>query len=105
MTRRCSLCVVLCACPAAFAEVAPLSSYLSDVIAELQKEWPANRAVNILFHGHSVPAGYFKTPAVHSLEAYPHLVRAELARRFPHAVVNVIVTAKGGEDSVRGRAL
>lgn len=88
----------------ALAQVAPPASYLADVIGELRKDWPANRTVNIVFHGHSVPAGYFKTPEVRSLEAYPHLVRAELARRFPHAVVNVIVTAKGGEDSVRGAA-
>lgn len=81
---------------------APTSSYLTDVIAELEKSWPANRTVNLVFHGHSVPAGYFKTPEVRSLEAYPNLVRVELARRFPHATFNVIVTAMGGEDSVHG---
>jgi acyl-CoA thioesterase I len=83
---------------------APPSSYLAAVMAEMQKDWPANRTVNIVFHGHSVPAGYFKTPVVRSLEAYPHMVRAELARRFPHAMINVIVSAKGGEDSVPGAA-
>jgi len=36
-----------------------LNTYLKT---ELQKEWPKNRAMNIVFHGHSVPAGYFKTP-------------------------------------------
>jgi alpha-L-fucosidase len=86
------------------AAAASPASYLSPLLAELEKDWPANRTVNIVFHGHSVPAGYFKTPEVRSLEAYPHLVRAELARRFPHAVINVIVTAKGGEDSVSGAA-
>ena len=60
--------------------------------------------MNVVVHGHSVPAGYFKTPEVRSLEAYPHLLRVELARRYPRAVVNVIVTAKGGEDSVKGAA-
>lgn len=84
------------------AEVAPAPSYLSGLMVELEKAWPGNRTVNIVIHGHSVPAGYFKTPEVRSLEAYPHLVRAELARRFPQAVINVIVTAKGGEDSIRG---
>ena len=80
------------------------SGYLSPIIAELEKTWPANRVVNVVVHGHSVPAGYFKTPEVRSLEAYPHLLRVELARRYPRAVVNVIVTAKGGEDSVKGAA-
>jgi len=49
-----------------------------------------------------VPAGYFKTPEVRSLGSYPHLLRVELARRFPHAVINVIVTAIGGENSEKG---
>jgi len=91
--------------PAVFAyagEVARTESYLTSLVAELRKDWPGNRTVNIVFHGHSVPAGYFKTPEVRSLEAYPHLVREGLARLFPHAVMNVIVSAKGGEHSVDG---
>lgn len=40
------------------------SDYLSDIKTELQKEWPKNRTMNIVFYGHSVPAGYFKTPHV-----------------------------------------
>src|ERR1035438_8926749 len=38
-------------------------SYLADVCAELVKSWPTNRTVNLVCHGHSVPAGYAKTPA------------------------------------------
>jgi lysophospholipase L1-like esterase len=94
--------MALLAAGAGQTEVAPAPTYLSGLIAELEKAWPGNRTVNLVFHGHSVPAGYFKTPEVKSLEAYPHLVRVELARRFPHAVINVIVTAKGGEGSVSG---
>jgi len=67
-------------------------------------DFPKNRTVNIVCHGHSVPSGYFKTPEVHSLDAYPHLLRAGLAERFPHAVINVIVTGIGGETSDRGAA-
>lgn len=88
--------------PAVAGEIAGSGSYLKPVIAELQKDWPQNRTVTIVFHGHSVPSGYFKTPEVHSLEAYPHLVREGLARRFPHAVINVVVTARGGENSIQG---
>src|SRR5262249_10775815 len=34
----------------------------------------------------------------------PHLVREGLVRLFPHAVMNIIVSAKGGETSVDGAA-
>jgi lysophospholipase L1-like esterase len=100
--RYAALVMVLLA--GARAEIAPPGSYLAGVVAELEKTYPAHRTVTIVFHGHSVPAGYFQTPEVRSLEAYPNLVRMELARRFPHAVFNVIVTAKGGESSTSGAA-
>ncbi|HUA64834.1 MAG TPA: SGNH/GDSL hydrolase family protein [Alphaproteobacteria bacterium] len=77
-------------------------TYLADVCAELTKCWPTNRTVNIVCHGHSVPAGYFRTPAVHTFDAYPYLLHRGLAERFPHAVINVIVTGIGGENSEQG---
>jgi lysophospholipase L1-like esterase len=82
--------------------VASPDSYLAHIISELQHQWPTNRTITIVCHGHSVPAGYFKTPVVDSLNAYPHLLYAGLKERFPYAVINVIVTAKGGEDSESG---
>ena len=78
------------------------ANYLSDLKTELQKEWPKNRTINIVFHGHSVPAGYFKTPQVNTLSAYPFLVLKEIKSIYPYVVVNVIVTAIGGENSVAG---
>ncbi|MBM7568535.1 SGNH/GDSL hydrolase family protein [Paenibacillus sacheonensis] len=78
------------------------SSYLNHITAALQQHWPSNRAVNIVCHGHSVPSGYFATPVVDAMNAYPHLLRAKLAERFPFAVMNVIVTAIGGEQSEQG---
>lgn len=77
--------------------------YLANVVAELKKEWPANRMVEIVCHGHSVPAGYFKTPTVDALNAYPNLLKQGLCDRFPHAVINVTVTAIGGENSISGQ--
>lgn len=77
-------------------------TYLADVVALLRQEWPANRTVNIVCHGHSVPSGYFQTPVVDTFNAYPHLLHQALKERFPFAVVNVIVTAIGGENSVQG---
>jgi len=77
---------------------------LPELHDELTKEWPKNRAVNIVCHGHSVPAGYFRTPDVRPFESYPHLFHRLLKTRYPHAVTNVIVTAVGGEHSTEGAA-
>lgn len=84
--------------------IADRSSYLSDLCRILRMHWPANRTVNIVCHGHSVPAGYFATPMVDTMNAYPHLLHAGLKHRFPFAVMNVIVTAIGGENSESGAA-
>lgn len=78
------------------------STYLSDIAAVLRTHWPANRTVNIVCHGHSVPAGYFATPMVDSMNAYPHLLHMGLKHRYPFAVINVIVSAIGGENSEAG---
>jgi len=82
--------------------IADPATYLSDLKIELQKEWPKNRTINIVFHGHSVPAGYFRTPRVNTLSAYPQQFLTKLKAVYPLAVVNVIVTAIGGENSVQG---
>lgn len=79
-------------------------SYLSDITDELRKHWPKNRTINIVCHGHSVPSGYFATPMVDSLHAYPHQLYVMLKHRFPFAVINVIVTGIGGENSASGAA-
>ncbi|MBO9608021.1 MAG: SGNH/GDSL hydrolase family protein [Paenibacillaceae bacterium] len=76
--------------------------YLAPTVEELKKTWPNNRAIHIVCHGHSVPAGYFATPRVDTFHAYPHLLHRLLNDRFPYAVINVIVTAIGGENSIRG---
>ncbi len=82
--------------------IADPAKYLSDLKLEMQKEWPKNRTINVVFHGHSVPAGYFKTPQVNTPGAYPNLVLKKLKAIYPFAVINVIVTAIGGENSVQG---
>ena len=84
--------------------VADPATYLAGVIAELQQPWPHNRTVNIVCHGHSVPAGYFHTPTVNTFNAYPALLHQAIAARFPLAVTNVIVTAIGGENAESGAA-
>ncbi len=77
-------------------------TYLDGVRELLTKEWPANRTVQIVCHGHSVPSGYFATPIVDTFNAYPHLLHQRIKAAYPYAVVNVVVTAIGGEDSEAG---
>jgi acyl-CoA thioesterase I len=78
------------------------TTYLNNIKAELVKQWPKNRTINLVFHGHSVPAGYFNTPHVRTLDAYPQQVLKELKALYPYAVINCITTAIGGENSVAG---
>ena len=82
--------------------IANTRTYLSDVIQELRLQWPDNHIINIVCHGHSVPAGYFATPMVDTFNAYPHLLFGLLKDRFPFTTLNMIVTAIGGEESDRG---
>ncbi len=78
------------------------ATYLDNVKQELSKQWPANKTINLVFHGHSVPAGYFKTPVVNTLDSYPFQLLRELKEIYPYAVVNVINTSIGGEQSASG---
>ena len=82
--------------------LADQSGYLQEIKMELEKKWPDNRTINLVFHGHSVPAGYFKTPVVNTLDSYPFLLLQRLKVRYPHAVINIINTAIGGENSIEG---
>ena len=45
-------------------QIAKAENYLQDIKMELKKQWPSNKRIHIVFHGHSVPSGYFKTPKV-----------------------------------------
>jgi len=80
------------------------TNYLNTLLDEMAVQWPNNRCINIVCHGHSVPAGYFATPYVNTFHAYPHLLHQMIKERFPFAVTNVIVTAIGGECAVQGAA-
>lgn len=87
-------------CPA--PAMVSAGTYLASVSSNLEASWPKNHTVTVVCHGHSVPAGYFRTPEVRTFDAYPHLLRRGLNERFPHAVINIIVTAIGGENSEQG---
>ena len=76
--------------------------YLQECKMELKKEWPKNRTINLVFHGHSVPTGYFKTPIVNTFESYPFQLLKQLKELYPFAVINIITTSIGGENSMSG---
>ncbi|GAB3499983.1 SGNH/GDSL hydrolase family protein [Spirosoma knui] len=86
------------------AQQADSATYLAAVKNELNAVWPKNRTINLVFHGHSVPAGYWHDHEVHTLESYPNLLLKKLKEQYPYAVINVIVTAIGGENSIKGQA-
>jgi lysophospholipase L1-like esterase len=85
-------------------QVAGTDTYLSGIKKALTIPWPHNHTINLVFHGHSVPSGYRDKHEVHTLEAYPQLVLRALKEKYPYAVINIIVTAIGGENSVSGEA-
>ena len=98
------LLALLCASHSFAQKPVDPATYLDSLKAELVRPWPGNRTINLVFHGHSVPAGYFKTPVVNTLQSYPNLLLQLIKAQYPHAVVNVIVTAIGGENSASGSA-
>lgn len=85
-------------------QVATKQSYLADLSEEMSKAFPSNRIINIICMGNSVPAGYTKAPLVDPFSAYPHLLLRELKQKYPYAIINVIVSAKGSETSDGGMA-
>ena len=55
--------------------------YLKSLKEELVVNWPNNRTINVVFHGHSIPSGYFQTPTVKTLESYPHKTLEKLSAK------------------------
>jgi|688.fasta_scaffold05607_13 lysophospholipase L1-like esterase len=78
------------------------ANYFGELIEEMKIHWPANRRITIVAHGHSVPAGYFKTPEIRTFDSYPSLLHQRLASLFPTAAIEMVVTAIGGEASSSG---
>ena len=93
--------LLLASCSMVPAQESPLPAPL---LAELKKEWPNNRTINLVFHGHSVPSGYHETPEVKPFDSYPLMSMRRIQKANPHALINAIVTAIGGEDSKKGAA-
>lgn len=86
----------------ALTQTGKQQDYLGDIRQEMQKKWPHNKTINLVFHGHSVPSGYFNTPYVRTMLAYPQQVLEAVKEIYPYAVVNSITTAIGGENAEQG---
>lgn len=84
------------------AQVADRQTYLNDFKKEMTVKWPKNRTLNVVFHGHSVPSGYFTGGVVNTMQAYPHLVFHGLKTQYPYTVLNVFTTSIGGEQAEQG---
>ena len=76
--------------------------YLDEIKQVMNKTWPENQTINLVFHGHSVPSGYYKTPDVNTLESYQNQLLIRLKEQYPYAVINIIITAIGGENANSG---
>jgi acyl-CoA thioesterase-1 len=96
--------LLLVACANTALTPASKSPLPPELLQELKVAWPKNRSIHLVFHGHSVPAGYHATPEVKPFDSYPLLSLEKIQKANPHAVINAIVTAIGGEDSVKGAA-
>ena len=80
------------------------ASYLAEIRAELERQWPHNRMVTVVCHGHSVPTGYFRGGDVRPFDAYPHLTHRLVQARYTTSVVEFIRTGVGGEHAEQGAA-
>lgn len=69
---------------------------------EMSRKWPNNRLIRFVFHGHSVPAGYFRGGNVRRFDSYPVLFHQALCYQYSTAVIDVCTTAIGGEHSEKG---
>lgn len=96
--------LLLAGCVNTTVTPAPQSPLPPALLQDLKVAWPKNRTIHLVFHGHSVPAGYHKTPLVKPFDSYPLMAMEKIQKANPHAVINAIVTAIGGEDSVKGAA-
>ncbi|MCK9507688.1 MAG: FG-GAP-like repeat-containing protein [Pigmentiphaga sp.] len=83
-------------------QIADKNTYLATFVAEMYKQWPGNKTQNLVFHGHSVPTGYYTAGVVKTLDSYPFYTLKALKNQFQYAVINCIITSKGGEHAKNG---
>lgn len=87
----------------AYTQVADKKEYLATFVAELYKQWPNNKTQNLVFHGHSVPTGYYTAAiGVRTFDSYPFYTLKSLKEKYNFAVLNCIITSIGGENAKKG---
>lgn len=86
-----------------FAQEADKKTYLADLKARMKTFDTKSNNVNLVFHGHSVPSGYWSQSVIHPFDSYPNLLLKHLNASYPHAVINIIATARGSETAERGQ--
>ena len=82
--------------------IADKQTYLYHLTESLRKQWPDYRPHTIVCHGHSVVTGAYAKSVVRPFDAYPHLWHRLLNEKFPTALINVFVSALGGEHAAAG---
>jgi arylsulfatase A-like enzyme len=78
------------------------TAYITNILQELRKKWPANRNINLVFHGHSVPSGYYRAGVVNIFQSYPMQTLKKITEKYNYATVNCIKTSIGGENAEQG---
>jgi arylsulfatase A-like enzyme/lysophospholipase L1-like esterase len=78
------------------------TAYITNILQELRKKWPANRNINLVFHGHSVPSGYYRAGVVNIFQSYPMQALKKITEKYNYATVNCIKTSIGGENAEQG---
>ncbi|PRD50796.1 SGNH/GDSL hydrolase family protein [Sphingobacterium gobiense] len=98
-----TFCLFMCLASNAQAQKGAIDN-LAALKQELTKVFPHNRTINLVFHGHSVPSGYWSNQEVHTLDSYPYILLGLLKKEYPKAVINIITTSIGGEHAEKGAA-
>ena len=56
--------------------------YLAPIKKELIAVWPHNQTFNLVFHEHSMVAGYQGNHEMHTFESYPYLLLKKLKKNI-----------------------
>jgi lysophospholipase L1-like esterase len=95
--------IPLLACPLPMlSQVPDPGEYMEPLVEKIDGFQPGDPGIYIVFHGHSVPSGYYTGGRVQPFQAYPYMVWEKLSEQFPHAETHVVTTSIGGENAERG---
>lgn len=84
------------------SQVADPEDYLEELVVKMDTFQPGDHGIFVVFHGHSVPSGYYTGGRVQPFQAYPYMVWKTLSGQYPPAAIHIITTSIGGENAERG---